>query len=459
MSIDFVRPEVDELRPRISVIGVGGAGGNAIANMIRSDVMGVQFLVANTDAQALNASEADARIQLGLKITQGLGAGSRPEIGRAAAEETLEEIERALDGAHMCFIAAGMGGGTGTGAAPVIAKAARDKGILTVGVVTKPFAFEGARRSRAADSGIEELQKHVDTLIVIPNQNLFRLATSETTFKEAFEMADEVLQQGVRGITDLMVMPGLINLDFADVRSVMGEMGKAMMGTGEASGDNRAIEAAEKAISNPLLDGVSMKGAKGVIISITGGEDMRLMEVDEAASHIKELVDPDANIIWGSAFNNDLGGKIRVSVVATGIEAEAAMLPTQGKVFTFPTASRPAVTPASAPTPAPKAEIEEDSLNLTAENEATDELLLDSEDILADPVLGTPIAPPVDEDELAATGTAGEEIKAKESGTLFERMSNIARGAQQAKVEDEPMPSFRREPLDIPRFLNRQNNQ
>ena len=463
MSIDFIRPEVDELRPRISVIGVGGAGGNAIANMIRSDVQGVEFLVANTDAQALNSSEADRRIQLGLKITQGLGAGSRPEIGRAAAEETLEEIERALDGAHMCFIAAGMGGGTGTGAAPVIAKAARDRGILTVGVVTTPFAFEGTRRMRSADSGIEELQKHVDTLIVIPNQNLFRLATSETTFKEAFEMADEVLQQGVRGITDLMVMPGLINLDFADVRSVMGEMGKAMMGTGEASGDNRAIEAAEKAISNPLLDGVSMKGAKGVIISITGGDDMRLMEVDEAASHIKELVDPDANIIWGSAFNNDLGGKIRVSVVATGIEAEAAIQPTQGKVFTFPTATRPAAVP-SLPSPAPeaKAEISEEPLELGTDDEAGDELLLDSEDILADPVMGTPIAPPADEmdaEDLAATGTEDEAPKARESGTLFERMSNIARGAAQAKVEDEPTPSFRREPLDIPRFLNRQNNQ
>jgi cell division protein FtsZ len=462
MSIDFIRPEVDELRPRISVIGVGGAGGNAIANMIRSDVQGVEFLVANTDAQALNASAADARIQLGLKITQGLGAGSRPEIGRAAAEETLDEIERALDGAHMCFIAAGMGGGTGTGAAPVIAKAARDKGILTVGVVTKPFAFEGARRSRSADSGIEELQKHVDTLIVIPNQNLFRLATSETTFKEAFEMADEVLQQGVRGITDLMVMPGLINLDFADVRSVMGEMGKAMMGTGEASGDNRAIEAAEKAISNPLLDGVSMKGAKGVIISITGGEDMRLMEVDEAASHIKELVDPDANIIWGSAFNNDLGGKIRVSVVATGIEAEAAMQPSssQGKVFTFPTASRPAAATAPAMTPAPASTVEEmdqEPLDLTEDDEATDELLLDSEDILADPVLGTPIAPPADEEEIPTV--EAEEVKPAASGTLFERMSNIARGAAQAKVDEEQMPSFRREPLDIPRFLNRQNNQ
>jgi len=456
MSIDFIRPEVDELRPRISVIGVGGAGGNAIANMIRSDVQGVQFLVANTDAQALNASEADARIQLGLKITQGLGAGSRPEIGRAAAEETLEEIERALDGAHMCFIAAGMGGGTGTGAAPVIAKAARDRGILTVGVVTKPFAFEGSRRMRSAESGIEELQKHVDTLIVIPNQNLFRLATSETTFKEAFEMADEVLQQGVRGITDLMVMPGLINLDFADVRSVMGEMGKAMMGTGEASGDNRAIEAAEKAISNPLLDGVSMKGAKGVIISITGGEDMRLMEVDEAASHIKELVDPDANIIWGSAFNNDLGGKIRVSVVATGIEAENAVQPaTQGKVFTFPTATRAPAAPA--PAPAPTVEADEEPLDLAEDDEATDELLLDSDDILADPVLGTPIAPPVDEDDSVEIAATEEEKPA--SGTLFERMSNIARGAAQAKADEEPMPSFRREPLDIPRFLNRQNNQ
>jgi cell division protein FtsZ len=459
MSLDFIRPEVDELRPRISVIGVGGAGGNAIANMMRADVQGVEFLVANTDAQALNASEADRRIQLGLKITQGLGAGSRPEIGRAAAEETIDEIERALEGAHMCFIAAGMGGGTGTGAAPVIAKTARDKGILTVGVVTKPFAFEGTRRGRSADAGIEELQKHVDTLIVIPNQNLFRLATSETTFKEAFEMADEVLQQGVRGITDLMVMPGLINLDFADVRSVMGEMGKAMMGTGEAAGDNRAIEAAEKAISNPLLDGVSMKGAKGVIISITGGEDMRLMEVDEAASHIKELVDPDANIIWGSAFNNNLDGKIRVSVVATGIEAEAAVQPTQGKVFTFPTTARPAAA-APAPAPEPKMEVEdEEPLDLTQDDEADDELLLESDDILADPVLGTPIAPPADDEDLAATGTTGAPTPAKESGTLFERMSNIARGAAQAKVEDEPAPGFRREPLDIPRFLNRQNNQ
>ena len=455
MSIDFIRPSVDELRPRISVIGVGGAGGNAIANMIRRDVQGVDFLVANTDAQALNASAADRRIQLGSKITQGLGAGARPEIGRAAAEEAMEEIERALDGAHMCFIAAGMGGGTGTGAAPVIAKAARDRGILTVGVVTKPFAFEGARRARAAEAGIDELQQPVDTLIVIPNQNLFRLANSDTTFKEAFEMADEVLQQGVRGITDLMVMPGLINLDFADVRSVMGEMGKAMMGTGESSGPNRAIEAAEKAISNPLLDGVSMKGAKGVIISITGGEDMRLMEVDEAASHIKELVDPDANIIWGSAFNNDMDGKIRVSVVATGIEADVISAPasksgagSSSKVFTFPTTRAGGAAPVSQAAAAPTASIAAPAL----EEDFGDELLLDNDDILTSPVGSAPIsAPPSEEETVKPQGQ-------RDSGTLFERMSSIARGA--AKVDDaEPAAPARREPLDIPRFLNRQNNQ
>src|SRR5690606_33998428 len=323
MSINIGPPSVEELRPRITVIGVGGAGGNAIANMIEAEIEGVDFIVANTDAQALNASIAEHRIQLGPDITRGLGAGSRPEVGRAAAEETVQDIERALEGVNMVFIAAGMGGGTGTGAAPVIAEIARSKGILTVGVVTKPFLFEGTRRMRSAESGIEELQKNVDTLLVIPNQNLFLVAKAETTFKEAFQLADEVLQQGVRSITDLMVMPGLINLDFADVRSVMGEMGKAMMGTGEGEGDNRALEAAERAIANPLLDGVSMTGAKGVISSITGGENMKLLEVDEAANHIRELVDPEANIIWGSAFNPMLEGKIRVSVVATGIEQSA----------------------------------------------------------------------------------------------------------------------------------------
>ncbi|WP_086608401.1 cell division protein FtsZ [Erythrobacter donghaensis] len=323
MSINIGPAASDDLRPRITVIGIGGAGGNAIANMIAAEIEGVEFIVANTDAQALSTSPAERRIQLGPDITGGLGAGARPEVGKAAAEETVAEIEKSLEGVNMCFIAAGMGGGTGTGAAPVIAEAARRMGVLTVGVVTKPFLFEGTRRMRAAEAGIDELQRHVDTLIVIPNQNLFLVAKAETTFKEAFQLADEVLQQGVRSITDLMVMPGLINLDFADVRSVMSEMGKAMMGTGEGEGENRALEAAEQAIANPLLDGVSMAGAKGVIISIIGGEDMRLLEVDEAANHIRELVDEDANIIWGSAFNPDLKGKIRVSVVATGIEQSA----------------------------------------------------------------------------------------------------------------------------------------
>ena len=391
MSINIGPPAVEELRPRITVIGVGGAGGNAIANMIRAEIEGVDFVIANTDAQALNTSVAEQRIQLGPDITQGLGAGSRPEVGRAAAEETLSDIERALDGVHMCFIAAGMGGGTGTGAAPVIAKAARDKGVLTVGVVTKPFLFEGTRRMRAAEAGIEELQKHVDTLIVIPNQNLFLVAKAETTFKEAFSLADEVLQQGVRSITDLMVMPGLINLDFADVRSVMGEMGKAMMGTGEGSGENRALEAAERAISNPLLDGVSMQGAKGVIISIIGGDDMKLLEVDEAANHIRELVDPNANIIWGSAFNPDLQGKIRVSVVATGIEQSAEQAEVAAKPFNLGTSRGPvrpldlppepvmAAAPAEpAPSPVPSAydpPVEAEPVDL-AEAEADDELEL-----------------------------------------------------------------------------------
>ena len=335
MSISIGPAQSDELRPRITVIGVGGAGGNAIANMIAANIEGVDFVGANPDAQALNTAPADTRIQLGPDITGGLGAGARPEVGKAAAEETVETIQNVLQGANMCFIAAGMGGGTGTGAAPVIAEIARGMGVLTVGVVTKPFLFEGTRRMRAADNGIEELQRHVDTLIVIPNQNLFLVAKAETTFKEAFQLADEVLQQGVRSITDLMVMPGLINLDFADVKSVMEEMGKAMMGTGEGEGPNRALEAAERAIANPLLDGVSMAGAKGVIISIIGGEDMKLLEVDEAANHIRELVDEDANIIWGSAFNPDLQGRIRVSVVATGIEPGSGMRDADGETHSL----------------------------------------------------------------------------------------------------------------------------
>jgi cell division protein FtsZ len=340
MSINIGPASSDDLRPRITVVGIGGAGGNAIANMIDAEIEGVDFIVANTDAQALSMSAAATKIQLGPEITGGLGAGARPEVGKAAAEETVQEIEDALEGVNMVFIAAGMGGGTGTGAAPVIAEAARRKGVLTVGVVTKPFLFEGTRRMRAAESGIDELQKHVDTLIVIPNQNLFLIAKAETTFKEAFMLADEVLQQGVRSITDLMVMPGLINLDFADVRSVMSEMGKAMMGTGEGEGESRALEAAERAIANPLLDGVSMQGAKGVIISIIGGEDMKLLEVDEAANHIRELVDEDANIIWGSAFNPDLEGKIRVSVVATGIDQHAVQRAPESSPVSF-SAARP----------------------------------------------------------------------------------------------------------------------
>ncbi|PSJ41939.1 cell division protein FtsZ [Allosphingosinicella deserti] len=310
--------------PRICVVGVGGAGGNAVANMMRGGVNGVDFIVANTDAQALNASPVQQSIQLGRKVTEGLGAGADAQTGRLAALESIDAIEAAIDGAHMCFIAAGMGGGTGTGAAPVIAAAARAKGILTVGVVTTPFGFEGRRRLASATRGIEELKAEVDTLIVIPNQNLFRVISPATTFREAFRLADEVLEQGVRSISDLIVMPGLINLDFADVRTVMLATGKAMLGTGEACGENRATDAAHRAIQNPLLDG-AIKGARGLIISITGGEDMRLMEIDEAAMRIRDEVDPEANIIWGSAVDPLLEGRIRVSILATGIDADVAV--------------------------------------------------------------------------------------------------------------------------------------
>jgi len=323
MSINLSLPKSVELKPRIVVIGVGGAGGNAVNNMISSGLDGVEFVVANTDAQALALSKADRRIQMGGGITQGLGAGMRPEIGEQSAEDSLGEIMEHLDGAHMLFVAAGMGGGTGTGAAPVIARAARERGILTVAIITKPFQFEGSRRMKLAEDGIETLYGCVDTLITIPNQNLFRIATESTTMSDAFAMADEVLNSGVRGITDLMVVPGLINLDFADVRTVMDEMGKAMMGTGEATGERRAIEAAESAISNPLLDDVSLKGARGVLINITGGRDLTLYEVDEAASLIRAQVDQDANIIVGSAEDHDLDGIVRVSVVATGVGSDA----------------------------------------------------------------------------------------------------------------------------------------
>jgi len=321
MALNLTMPQQDELKPRITVFGVGGAGGNAVNNMIAKELDGVEFVVANTDAQALQQSTAPARIQMGVKVTEGLGAGARPSVGAAAAEESIEQIVDHLAGAHMCFITAGMGGGTGTGAAPIIAQAARELGVLTVGVVTKPFQFEGSKRMKQAEEGVEALQKMVDTLIIIPNQNLFRLANERTTFTEAFSMADDVLYQGVKGVTDLMVRPGLINLDFADVRAVMDEMGKAMMGTGEGEGDNRAIEAAERAIANPLLDEISLRGAKGVLINITGGHDLTLFELDEAANRIREEVDPEANIIVGSTLDEAMEGRMRVSVVATGIDA------------------------------------------------------------------------------------------------------------------------------------------
>ncbi|MCJ2179248.1 cell division protein FtsZ [Novosphingobium album (ex Hu et al. 2023)] len=520
MSINIGPPAIDELRPRIVVIGVGGAGGNAIANMIEAQIEGVDFVVANTDAQALNNSIAETRVQLGPDITQGLGAGSRPEVGRAAAEETLEELDRLLDGVHMVFIAAGMGGGTGTGAAPIIAEAARAKGVLTVGVVTKPFLFEGTRRMRSADSGIEELQKHVDTLIVIPNQNLFLVAKAETTFKEAFQLADEVLQQGVRSITDLMVMPGLINLDFADVRSVMGEMGKAMMGTGEGEGPNRALEAAERAIANPLLDGVSMQGAKGVIISIIGGDDMKLLEVDEAANHIRELVDSDANIIWGSAFNPDLQGKIRVSVVATGIEQTAEMAeeasrplnlgasrgpvrpavqaPAPQPVAEVPAAPQPAPYSEPEPAPAPVAAVPEpyepsDELELGASDEfeggeelddatsgnyaslsgmggsRSEPLELGAEEEAPPPPFAAP--PGGRQDELLLDG--GQAVPASPppedysqrprpaagGSTLFERMTSLSRPKPVASEQPSEEEEDDNGSISIPRFLGRQNNQ
>ncbi len=321
MTLNLTMPDEGDLKPRITVFGVGGAGGNAVNNMIDKELEGVEFVVANTDAQALQQSKSESRVQLGVKVTEGLGAGARATVGAAAAEESIEQIVDHLAGAHMCFITAGMGGGTGTGAAPIIAQAARELGVLTVGVVTKPFQFEGAKRMRQAEEGVEQLQKMVDTLIIIPNQNLFRLANEKTTFTEAFSMADDVLYQGVKGVTDLMVRPGLINLDFADVRAVMDEMGKAMMGTGEADGEDRAIQAAEKAIANPLLDEISLRGAKGVLINITGGHDLTLFELDEAANRIREEVDADANIIVGSTMDETLDGGMRVSVVATGIDA------------------------------------------------------------------------------------------------------------------------------------------
>jgi cell division protein FtsZ len=492
--LEFERPALTELKPRITVIGVGGAGCNAVANMINADLQGVEFIVANTDAQSLAASKAETRIQLGMKITQGLGAGARPEIGRAAAEETLDQLETSLEGAHMCFIAAGMGGGTGTGAAPVVARAAREKGILTVGVVTKPFTFEGNKRMRAAEEGIAELQKVVDTLIIIPNQNLFLIANANTTFKEAFAMADQVLHQGVRGITDLMIMPGLINLDFADIRTVMSEMGKAMMGTGEATGERRAIEAAEKAIANPLLDEVSMRGAKGVIINITGGDDLRLMEVDEAATHIRDMVDPDANIIVGSAFNKDLDGVMRVSVVATGIDAASRPIPVaarpraatgfaaQPSIF----ASAPSVAPAPVPEAAapaaidngfpvadsamaraldnldedlPEIELEHDDVDLAVAAERVPDISpVDTFSFTPREPTPAPVVAPAPEPVARPVAAPVEEERPP---TLFEKMMNLSRGPKPKPAPAStlaPEPSAGSPDVDIPPFFKRQVN-
>jgi cell division protein FtsZ len=400
MSINLKAPELQELKPRIIVCGVGGAGGNAVNNMIVSGLSGVDFVVANTDAQALASSRAERIIQMGLQVTEGLGAGSRPEVGRAAAEEALEEIRDHLAGAHMAFVTAGMGGGTGTGAAPIVARMARELGILTVGVVTKPFHFEGARRMRVAEGGIDELQKSVDTLIVIPNQNLFRVANEKTTFADAFAMADQVLYSGVACITDLMVKEGLINLDFADVRSIMAEMGKAMMGTGEATGDKRAAMAAEAAIANPLLDETSMKGARGLLISITGGADLTLYEVDEAASRIRQEVDEEANIILGATFDAALDGVVRVSVVATGIDQAAI-----GKIEPVPQAARAEIpwrSRASAPHVAPSA-IAAESLPETEEALPEPIARVDDDEVEVRPAAlkpaayAEPVAPPREE--------------------------------------------------------------
>ena len=479
--LELQRPELTELKPRITVIGVGGAGGNAVTNMINAQLQGVDFVVANTDAQALAASKAETRIQLGLKITQGLGAGSRPEIGRAAAEETIDQLEASLEGCHMCFITAGMGGGTGTGAAPVVARAAREKGILTVGVVTKPFAFEGLKRMRSAEEGILELQKHVDTLIIIPNQNLFLIANANTTFKEAFGMADQVLHQGVRGITDLMIMPGLINLDFADIRTVMSEMGKAMMGTGEASGERRAIEAAEKAIANPLLDEVSMRGAKGVIINITGGDDLRLHEVDEAATHIREMVDPEANIIVGSAFNPDLNGSMRVSVVATGIDVVARMpsvtttpqrsaFSTPGSAFATPSVAVPGRAPTPAPLPEPVAAmvapepVAAPELMVQAAIAPADELDLSVAELIAEPQPEPQAEQMATFTPKAATITPIRNVEPEEEPeplSLFQKMLNLSRGKPAARPTTLA-PETRQGPgseVEIPPFFKRQVNE
>lgn len=498
-------PDALDLRPRITVIGVGGAGSNAVNNMIRAKLEGVEFIVANTDAQALEQSLVDRakRIQLGLNITQGLGAGSKPDVGRASAEESMEEVIDHLRGSNMVFITAGMGGGTGTGAAPVIARAARESGILTVGVVTKPFHFEGSHRARSAEKGIDELQQYVDTLIIIPNQNLFRIANERTTFADAFKMADDVLYSGVRGVTDLMMMPGLINLDFADIRAVMAEMGKAMMGTGEAEGDRRALDAAEAAISNPLLDDVSMKGAKGVLINITGGYDMTLYEVDEAANRIREDVESEANIIFGSTFDEKLNGRMRVSVVATGIGAPTATSAWRPiNEVSFASSLKPTATPhtsggtQSAPAYSGfAAETHADpygSLEAEKTQAPTAESLSNSSDFSksyhADDNKGLEVAEKLDNNSLfdknenfgasqsyqdesrnfsQQPASSDERTERRRTPSLFERFTGVSRNrSQQHPVTEQALKNNTKSSeedrdvdiLDIPAFLRRGNN-
>ena len=479
MTLTLSMPGQAELKPRITVFGVGGAGGNAVNNMIEKALDGVDFVVANTDAQALQQAKSDNCVQLGVKVTEGLGAGARASVGAAAAEESIEEIVDHLAGAHMCFITAGMGGGTGTGAAPIIAQAARELGVLTVGVVTKPFQFEGAKRMRQAEEGVEALQKVVDTLIIIPNQNLFRLANEKTTFTEAFSMADDVLYQGVKGVTDLMVRPGLINLDFADVRAVMDEMGKAMMGTGESDGEDRAVQAAEKAIANPLLDEISLRGAKGVLINITGGHDLTLFELDEAANRIREEVDPEANIIVGSTLDTEMGGTMRVSVVATGIDAMDVNTETPLPRRSMSEPLRPA---AAEETPAPElvAEaapepeqvvattsetLEEPSLfgELDAERAAAEDM---AESIFDEPVVGSDdLPPPAYQPQVAAfepnredihTAPVEEYVAPRAPGTPSpEAMARLRAAAAKSVPGDHnrrPAPAAHAEPEERPRF-------
>jgi cell division protein FtsZ len=452
--INLQAPDIRELRPRITVFGVGGAGGNAVNNMIDSGLMGCEFVCANTDAQALTSSRCERIIQMGVGVTQGLGAGSQPEVGRAAAEEVLDEIRDQLSGAHMAFITAGMGGGTGTGAAPVIARAARDMGILTVGVVTKPFQFEGQRRMRLAEAGVNELQQCVDTLIVIPNQNLFRVANEKTTFADAFAMADQVLYSGVACITDLMVKEGLINLDFADVRAIMRSMGKAMMGTGEASGEKRANRAAEAAIANPLLDDVSMKGARGLLISITGGRDMTLYELDEAATRIREEVDPDANIILGATFDESLEGSIRVSVVATGIDqpalAESPISATEQRIAEVAERLRAEararatqiVTGPRGADAAPVAPAEPPAMTRVAEPAKPAVQLPEPAPMMHDDVVLTPAQPKAASFEAYAQPEAQPEVEAAPAAPFIPPAPERAmRPTRMPRVEDLPVPA------------------